>query len=489
MECITLKNSVILAYFKKHPEMNPEVVFMFFVEFLDKMHQNGAEYVNTVINQQLIDNLYENNRMLSVINENVCKTNQDITNVIYLKMLEVKKEYMEEMKNTIGFNMGNITMTLERNYLQIVEKTSNTLHEIAPKANQHFQDFLNDKISMFQHSLRDELKHISNLIETDDAKMNRYLGAFEKQFTNLLQTIHQPLHVNMSQLQAVTNNNIQEQSKLFNEMSDFMKKYKISAYKGSHGETRLSVILNTLYPSGELIQTTSVKASGDFLLKRIDKPDIMFENKDYADNVGTDEIRKFIRDAEHIRSHAIFLSQHSGVSCKNNYQIDNNNGIILVYVHHANYTPEKIQIAVDIIDSIHKFNKHLDSDNSYTVQKDLLDSLNREYQQYAMTKDNLIGSIHDSYKRQLSLIDEFQLPSLEKYLSLYYASAKSGLKLAHQHKCEYCNSFIGQSKKSLSAHQRACKQEHLAKQQNTPPANIVVSIPAVEPVANAAKRT
>lgn len=479
MECITLKNSVILSYFKKHPEMNPEVVFMFFVEFLEKMHQNGAEYVNTVINQQLIDNLYENNRMLSVINENVCKTNQDITNVIYLKMLEVKKEYMEEMKNVIGFNMGNITMSIERSNLQIIEKTSIALQEIAPKANQHFQDFLNDKIAMFQHTLRDELKHISNLIETDDAKMNRYLGAFEKQFTNLLQTIHQPLHVNMSQLQAVTNNNIQEQSKLFNEMSDFMKKYKISAYKGSHGETRLSVILNALYPTGEVIQTTSVKASGDFLLKRLDKPNIMFENKDYADNVCSDEIRKFIRDAEHIRSHAIFLSQHSGISCKNNYQIENNNGLVLVYVHHVNYSPEKIQIAVDIIDSIDRFNKHMDSENTYTVQKDLLDSLNREYQQYAITKDNLIGSLHDSYKRQLSLIDDFQMPSLEKYLSLYYANAKLGEKLNYQYKCEYCNAFVAKSKKSLSAHQRACKQEYAAKQQNTqPPENIVVSIPS-----------
>lgn len=478
MESITLKNSVILSYFKKHPEMNPEVVFMFFVEFLEKMHQNGVEYVNTVINQQLVDNLYESNRMLSVINENVCKTNQDITNVIYLKMLEVKREYMDEMKNIIGFNMGNITMTIERNYIQFIEKTSNIIQDIAPKTNQYFQEFLNDKISNFQYILRDEVKRIANTLETDDVKMSKYLDTFEKQFTNLLQTIHQPLHVNMSQLQAVTNNNIQEQSKLFNEMSDFMKRYKISAYKGSHGETRLSVILNTLYPTGEVISTTSVKASGDFLLKRLDKPNIMFENKDYADNVCTDEIRKFIRDAEHIRTHAIFLSQHSGISCKNNYQIDTNNGIILVYVHHVNYTPEKIQIAVDIIDSIDRFNKHMDSENIYTVQKDLLDSLNREYQQYAITKDNLIGSLHDSYKRQLSLIDDFQMPSLEKYLGLYYANAKLGEQLNYQYKCEYCNVFVAKSKKSLSAHQRACKQEHPSKPQNTePPENIVVTIP------------
>lgn len=478
MECITLKNSVILSYFKKHPEMNPEVVFMFFVDFLEKMHENGAEFVKTVVNQQLIDNLYENNRMLSVINENICKTNQDIANVIYLKMLEVKKEYMDEMKNTLGFNMGNITMSIERNYVQILEKTTNALHELAPKSSQLFQDFINDKISGFQISLKEEIKKIAILIEPDEIKLNKYISIFESQFSTLLQAIHQPLHANISQLQTATTNNMQEQTKLFNEMNDFMKKYKISAYKGSHGETRLSVILNTLFPSGEVIQTTSVKASGDFLLKRIDKPNIMFENKDYADNVSTDEIRKFIRDAEYLQCHAIFLSQHSGISNKNNYQIDNNNGLILVYIHHVNYTPEKIQIAVDIIDSIDRFNKHMNVENSYTVQKDFLDSLNREYQQYAIVKDNLIGSIQDGYKRQMSLLEDMQLPSLEKYLSLYYANASYNVKLTHQHKCEYCNLFVAQTKKSLSAHQRACKQEHMAKEASSQqPPSIVVNIP------------
>lgn len=477
MESITLKNSVILSYFKKHPEMNPEVVFMFFVEFLEKMHDIGADYIKTAINQQLIDNLYENNRMLNVLNENVCKTNQDITNVIYLKMLEVKKEYMEEMKNTIGFNMANLSMSIERNYLQIIEKTNNTLNELAPKSTHHFQDFLNEKISIFHNVLRDEIRNISNMIEPDNAKMNRYMATLEAQFTNLLQTIHQPLHSNITQLQLLTNNSIHEQSQLFSEMNEFMKRYKISSYKGAHGETRLSIILNTLYPSGEIIQTTSEKASGDFILKRLDKPDIMFENKDYADNVSMDEIRKFIRDAENLKKHGIFLSQNSGISCKKNYQIELNNGLIFVYIHYVNYTPEKIQIAVDIIDSIHRFNENVGSDN-YTVQKDILDSLNREYQQYAINKDNLIGSITDSYKRQLSILDDMQFPSLEKYLSMYYST--QSVKLSYQYKCEYCNNFVAQSKKSLSAHQRACKHEYANK---TPiesiqaPSSIVVNIP------------
>jgi len=474
MDSIILNNKLIISYFKKHPELNPEVVFMFFVEFLERMDETGKQYANMMINQQLIDNLSENNRMLSTINENICKTNQDIVNVLYLKMIEVKKEYMEEMKNALGYNIGNITMAIERNYTKVIEKTAAVLNDLTPKTNQHLQSFINDKFNAFQISMKDELKHVSNLIDTDDNKIRKYMDSIENQFSNLIQTIHQPIKVDISNLQALTTTNIHEQGKLFNEMSDFMKRYKISSYKGSHGETRLSIILNTLFPSGEIIQTTGQKASGDFILKRVDKPTIMFENKDYADNVSLDEVRKFVRDAETLKTHSIFLSHHSGIATKSNYQIEHNNGIFLIYIHHVNYSPEKIQIAIDIIDNLERHGRNVDTTTSYTVQKDFLDGINREYQQYAITKDNLIGSIQDGYKRQLMLIDELQLPSLEKYLSLYYATTAVSTKLNYQYKCENCNDYVCQTKKSLSAHQRACKPEKKEKivvpqPQNIPP--------------------
>ena len=48
----------------------------------------------------------------------------------------------------------------------------------------------------------------------------------------------------------------------------------------------------------------------------------------------------------------IFLSQNTGITSKNNYQIDITNGKILVYVHNCEYMSHKIQIAVDIIDTL-----------------------------------------------------------------------------------------------------------------------------------------
>lgn len=76
----------------------------------------------------------------------------------------------------------------------------------------------------------------------------------------------------------------------------------------------------------------------------------MFENKVYETNVKLEEIQKFIRDVEEIKTNAIFLSQNSGITRKKNFQVDIHKGLIMIYIHNVQYSPEKIQIAIDIIE-------------------------------------------------------------------------------------------------------------------------------------------
>ena len=63
-------------------------------------------------------------------------------------------------------------------------------------------------------------------------------------------------------------------------------------------------------------------ASCDFLLKRENKPTILFENKDYSRNANPEEVKKFIRDINERNQHGIFLSQNSGITTKHNFQIE-----------------------------------------------------------------------------------------------------------------------------------------------------------------------
>jgi hypothetical protein len=212
-----------------------------------------------------------------------------------------------------------------------------------------------------------------------------------------------------------------------------------------------------MYPSAEIINSSGVKACGDFMMKRENKPNIMFENKVYETNVKLEEIQKFIRDVEEIKTHAIFLSQNSGITRKKNFQVDIHKGLIMIYIHNVQYSPEKIQIAIDIIENLADRIEELDIEEEHEniISKSLLDEINQEYLSFNKQKDEIILMSKDYQKKLIGQLENLKMNALNKYLSTKYSShEKTGFT------CEYCNIFTAPTKKSLSAHVRACKKNH-----------------------------
>jgi hypothetical protein len=198
-----------------------------------------------------------------------------------------------------------------------------------------------------------------------------------------------------------------------------------------------------------------MKASGDFIMKRNEKPTILFENKEYEHNVNKDEVIKFIRDIDVQNMNGVFLSQYSGISFKDNFQIDVHKGNVLVYIHNTEYSPEKIKIAVDIIDSLSVKIQELNIDEHNNISKEMLDDINEEYQNFINQRELLITVLKDFQKKMTSQIESLKLPALEKYLEPKYANVRQkGIT------CNICNVFSASSKQSLSAHQRGCKKKN-----------------------------
>ena len=52
-------------------------------------------------------------------------------------------------------------------------------------------------------------------------------------------------------------------------------------------------------------------------------------------NAMITSIEKFLRDVEHQSCHGILISQKSGISRKQNFQVDIHNGYIVVYIHNV----------------------------------------------------------------------------------------------------------------------------------------------------------
>ena len=171
--------------------------------------------------------------------------------------------------------------------------------------------------------------------------------------------------------------------------------------------------------------SSSMKAAGDFLLKRDGKGTILVENKNYDLAIQKDEISKFLRDVKAQKCHGIFLSQHSGIQYKPNYFIEIEDGCVLIYIHNVEYSEEKIRTAVDIIDNLSNKLAELsihDTENGLVIEKDLLDRINAEVQVFINKKERICTIVKEQGKTLLAELDELRLPDLEGYLNSKYAS-------------------------------------------------------------------
>ena len=288
-------------------------------------------------------------------------------------------------------------------------------------------------------------------------------NVFETKSNNLLL---QPLYsfinateerINKNVSSINDSNSISSHEKIFTDLSDFLGKYRNSSYKGQFGENQLETVLNQLYPTGEILNTTGTPASCDFRVNRQDLPTILFETKNYDRNVTIDEVKKFIRDIDQQKCHGIFLSQHSGITSKQNYQIDIKGSNILVYVHNVDYCPNTIKIAADIIDSLSdKLSEIEDSNEIISIPQEVLDDINKEYATFIERKSKIIEYSKEFIKKLSTDVDDIKFPSLSKYLSMKCGSILNDETIT----CDICHQFKANSNKALAAHKRACKRKH-----------------------------
>jgi len=245
-----------------------------------------------------------------------------------------------------------------------------------------------------------------------------------------------------------------------------------SSSKGKISENILYNILNPLFPTAQIESVGTIKETGDILMSRKNKPTILFENKNYDRNVGQEEVKKFLRDIENQNCSGIMLAQHFGITNKDNFEIELHNNNVLVYLHKVEYDAEKIKAAVDIIDHFKSILTDIESNEGdvINITKDLLDDINKDYQNFINNKLNHLKTIKDFNQKLLAQVDEFKIPSLENYLSKLYASSSS-----KDDVCEFCN-YIAKNTRALSAHYRGCaaRRNHVS---NMGTININMSLP------------
>jgi hypothetical protein len=306
---------------------------------------------------------------------------------------------------------------------------------------------------LFKNNInKDNLEQFLNSIED---KFSRTIINSQTIFGSLINSTENRIDTKLTEIKNISTTNNTSQTLLQNNIQDIIKKMENSSSKGRMSENILFNILLSLYPTAQIDCVGTSKETGDIMMFRKDKPTILFENKNHDKNVLQDEVKKFIRDIEQQCCCGIMLAQHYGITNKENFEIELHNGNVLVYLHKVEYDSDKIKAAVDIIDS---FKSSLEeqkcvSREDITIDKDVLDDINKEYQQFITGKLYHIKSIKDFQQKLISQTEDMKLPNLEQYLSKLYASSSSKNDV-----CEYCN-YIAKNSRALIAHYRGCSQK------------------------------
>ena len=442
-EQIMNKQKILLHEFKEDSKISAEMetntnrIIDKTMLALNEVNNNSLNRITYLVEQNT-NHLVE--RTKNIINDIIPENQDKCTHQIQENIKNFFTLLHEDTKKIIT-NNSEITTFLSKyqEKINISEKTSSEiLGEVKTLLNKNKED------------------NISHFIQNFDTKYNLLLQGIQTPIVSVINSSEERINTMLTSLNNTTKEQNISQNKVMTDLEEFLNKYRNSSFKGQLGENHLSSVLTKMFPTAEIVDTSKLTSSCDFQLKRENKDSILIENKDYTVNVDPKEVKKFIGDCEARTSHGIFLSQNTGITSKNNYQIDITNGKILVYVHNCEYMSHKIQIAVDIIDTLSlklkEFNLE-DKKEEMVFTREVMEEINAEYQLLISQKEAIIHYVKEFQKNIIIKLEDIRLPKLENILPSNLTSLNANKTI---HKCEKCNTFATDSSRSLSAHQRWC---------------------------------
>ena len=466
---LTINNKRIFDFYDEHKNLNFENMNLILVEILENLLKNTNPTLDMNVAASLLESVKGLQGKINNIEDVMNKNLNDISNVFTLKFIDFKKEYMTDLQLILSNNANEKVAPLIKEYNEsLLDKTKIMFGEIIPKNQESLYKSIEGSLRTLQESVN---KDTNLLIKSSLSKevLQDYISKLDEKFgntllntQNVLNTIvsssEQRLDQRLGEIKEISSTNSSSQTNLYANINELLKKMENSSSKGKISENLLFNVLHSLYPTAQIESVGNIKETGDILIKRRDKPVILFENKNYDRNVGQEEVRKFLRDVETQKCCGIMLAQHYGIANKNNFEIEIHNNNVLIYMHNVEYDSYKIKAAVDIIDhfKICLDDLELGTGEHISLDKEFLDDINKEYQNFANNKLTHIKTIKDTQQKLIAQVEDLKIPTLEHYLSRMYAS--SGAK---ENTCEYCN-YVAKNLRALTAHHRGCalKKQH-----------------------------
>jgi hypothetical protein len=455
---LSLTNKKVFDFYQ-NSNIDFENTNILFIEILKKLQLNLDSSFNSNIASQLLDKF-------STLSNKVDSLQTNVSSLLNDSLTSYKKDFVTDLKLILtSNNVEQITPLIKESSLHLLERTTNIINELIPKNNSYFQKDIQNNMNILQTSLTTETNKLLNSTldkRTIDEFLNNItssVGQSQQTFSSLINSSEQRIESRLTD----SNNKMNEMKQIFTEnnysqqilqqnVTEILKKFEKGTGKGNISEHVTYNIILSLFPCAQIDHVgNEQKETGDIILVRPNKPKILIENKDHdSKNVPKHEVDKFIRDCEVQNCCGIMLAQHRGITNKQNFEIQINNGNVLLYVHEVNFDVDKIKTAVEIVENFKIKLDELDvKEDGCVIENELLEYINKEFIQYTNQKYTLLKLVRDFNEKMNASLQELKMPNLEKYLSSRFATSANQI----ENVCKYCEKFIP---KSLLKHYRYC---------------------------------
>jgi len=465
MSDYVLSNERAIVFFQNNSHLDFNTMNGVFVDIMEKLLQNMCDTIemnnNTELIKQLSSRLETMETSFTQQNNAVNQSIQHISNNFTSLITSHLETMLSHMRDTIKSNNGDS----EKNIMaRINDATELLLARVSDMVkNENARSFLVTEIEKINTKVKEESERMiisferANKEGAIDKINNMIISQYKELDTSFkarIDSFFSSQSSSQGSMYTEIMNRLEKTSSAVDIVGDYFQKQIGSTNKGKHGEAKLEIILSQMFPSGIITNTSGMTACGDFIVERSNKSKVLIDTKDYDTVVPVKEVEKIIRDVEKNNCHGILVSQKSGIAQKNDFEVNVHNHKIMVFLHNAQYDNERIQLAFNMIDYLEPYivNKN-DSEASEVISCELLSSINKEYQELASQKMNLIQSIKKSQNELVNQVQKMDLPSLTNYLDKKFANTGKAV-----FKCDKCNVFIGKNAKSLAMHKRHCKQ-------------------------------
>jgi hypothetical protein len=462
---IKFNNKEVFEFYASH-NLDAEFVNVSFINILKKLMNNLDTSVNSNLATKLLETCTALDHKIDNLNSSVNKYQQDITNVITIKLTEYRKEYIDDLKLILSSNnVDCISPLIKETNNNLLDKTSLLLNEILPKNQNLLTKDIFSYLQQFQTSLSSETNKLlsssldKNTIDEFLKNMNLSFGQSQQTLTTIISSsetrIENRLYETerkMNEIKEISTLNQSSQQLLQSNVSEILKKFEKGSTKGNISEHITYNILLSLFPCATIDHVgNEQKETGDIILIRNNKPKILIENKDHdTKNVTKQEVDKFIRDCEIQNCCGIMFAQHRGICNKENFELQIHKGNVLLYVHNVNFDNEKIRNSIEVVEN---FKMKLDeiniNENDCIIEQSVLEQINKEYVEYITQKNSMVKLLKDFGEKMIYSINELKMPTLDKYLSSRFAFST----IQNEGSCKYCEAH---SLKSVKSHERYC---------------------------------